>query len=314
MPDRVGKKVYSRQKPLNETPLFKDLERYAFCYFDLERSARHHRPFNPGILSRKMSFMDDSRKSDQDRELRSPQPWAPYDLSVDPSDYSEARNDQGGYDAAEHWSVPWSDLMMTMFVMFAVILSAQLYEKEVVEAVQSEAKKIEVPPPQESPIRFPSGEVILAPKIIYDMSHAVVDAANLDNIDVVLEEDDRVRISVKGPLIFDLGSAELHPETVGFLKKLSGLLRKINNEIQVVGHTDNTPVRSKLFPTNWELSAARASNVVKHLIQNGHLQPGRFSIVGRSMYRPQMPNITDKNRRRNRRVDIIITQKPYQGT
>lgn len=265
--------------------------------------------------------MSNSWKSDQDREAWKTPPWAPYDHSVDPSDYSTDQNDTGSYDTSEHWSVPWSDLMMTMFVMFAVMLSTQLYERETVEAVETERvetqtvelEEIVVPPPQESPIRFPSGEVELTPKIIYEMSAAVVNEANLDNIDVVLEEDDTVRISVRGPLFFNLGSAELREETLSFLQKLIPILRKMNNEIQVVGHTDSIPVQSQVFPTNWELSAARAANVARHLIQKGDLQPGRFSIIGHSMYRPQMPNITDKNRQRNRRVDIVITKKIYQG-
>jgi len=237
--------------------------------------------------------------------------WIDTDMSKDPSDYSEGQNETGAQDAAAHWSLPWSDLMMTLFVMFAMILSTQHYGPKIVERFQTQAESA-APAPKKSPILFPSGEVVLSPKTIYTLSHEAIKTSNLEAIDMVLEEDESVRISVQGPLFFDLGSTALNAETMGFLKVLSGILQKSNNEIQVIGHTDDRPVRSALFPTNWELSAARAAAVARYLIDAGGLAPGRFSIVGRAMYQPLLPNITEAHRQRNRRVDILITKNQFQ--
>ncbi|MFQ5596999.1 MAG: flagellar motor protein MotB [Nitrospiria bacterium] len=246
---------------------------------------------------------------------------------ANPSDLLDAQNDAARSWDLEQWSVPWSDLMMTMFVLFAVLLSTQFYEKEVVKAYRSdpgaEGTQLPVRSTLQSPtgtlnllpktIPFPSGDVEFSPKEIFDLSKRAVKETRLENIDVALEEDATVKISVKGPLFFDLGSAELGLKTMTFLKKMVAVLQKTPNEVHVVGHTDDTPVRSKHIPSNWELSALRASNVAKFLIKAGKLAPGRFTIVGQSMYRPQMPNISDRNRQMNRRVDIVITPEIYKG-
>ena len=78
--------------------------------------------------------------------------------------------------------------------------------------------------------------------------------------------------------------------------------------IEVVGHTDNFPIHSDQFPTNWELSAARAAAVVRHLIRRSDLAPARFTIEGRSMHAPAVPNTSLENKARNRRVEIIIAR------
>ncbi len=239
--------------------------------------------------------------------------WIDSDINKDPSDYSEAQNERESLSGSEHWSLPWSDLMMTMFVLFAMILSTQHNGPRIVERFLIETENA-APAAKRSPILFPSGEVLLSPKKIYTLSYEAIEAAQLADIDVVLEKDDTVRISVQGPLFFDLGSAGLNDETLRFLRHVSQMLKQTRNEIHVVGHTDDVPVRSQRYPTNWELSAARAANVARYLIETGGLVPGRFSIVGQGMYRPLMPNMTETERQRNRRVDILITKKPYRGS
>lgn len=264
--------------------------------------------------------------SDQDIGQGRMQAWIASEPHVDPSDYSEERNNEA-YVLSDHWSIPWADLMMTMFVLFAVLLSTQYYKKDVVVASSPDVETEALLPPTQSSIQFPSGEVALAPKTIdlpsgefelspreiFELSIQVVNEANLDDIQVVREDDDTIRISVEGPLFFDLGSAALRQRTKGFLEQVVSVLKKTQNEIHIAGHTDDYPVHTKLFPSNWELSVIRAVNVAKYLIETGSLKPGRFSIVGHSKYRPRMPNITNEHRQGNRRVDIIITKEKYKG-
>ncbi len=215
--------------------------------------------------------------------------------------------------SSDHWSLPWSDLMMTLFVLFAVLLSVQVSERNVVSAAQA---KVEVglnAASAKSPIKFPSGEVAHTPEKIYRLSSEAIRLSNLEQIKVVFETDLTVRISVMGPLFFDAGTAAIRAETKQFLDKLLPIFQAIDNEIHVIGHTDDVPLYSTIYPSNWELSSARAASVAKYLIRSGPLEPGRFSVIGRSMYRPDLPNLTKKNRQLNRRVDIIITRLQYDG-
>ena len=100
---------------------------------------------------------------------------------------------------------------------------------------------------------------------------------------------------------------ESYTQTV--LKKVASVLVKANRVIQVQGHTDNVPIKGRLaerFPTNWELSAARAVNVVRFLHEEAGLDPQSLSATGVSEYRPRAANDTDEGRQKNRRIEILL--------
>ena len=112
--------------------------------------------------------------------------------------------------------------------------------------------------------------------------------------------------------MFDLGKADLKPEAISFLDQLSQIIAGNNYQIEVAGHTDNFPVSNPAYPTNWELSSARAARVARYLIQHGRLEPGRFTVLGHSFYQPTVPNDSLANKAKNRRVEIIITRYEYK--
>ena len=93
-------------------------------------------------------------------------------------------------------------------------------------------------------------------------------------------------------------------------------LRPLPNQIRVEGHTDDVPIHTPLFASNWELSTARATTVVQLLIEAGGLDPARLAAAGYAEYRPRLPNDSSDHRARNRRVDIVVldpsaaTQEP----
>lgn len=107
-------------------------------------------------------------------------------------------------------------------------------------------------------------------------------------------------------VLFDLGRAELKPEARSALAQLAELLREIPNHVRVEGHTDDLPIHNERFPSNWELSTARATTVLRYLIEEHGLQPDALSAAGYGEYRPLEPNDTESNRARNRRVDIVL--------
>jgi chemotaxis protein MotB len=115
-----------------------------------------------------------------------------------------------------------------------------------------------------------------------------------------------VRVQEKGS--FKSGSAELNEEFYPVVDKLVELLKSLDGPIAVEGHTDSIPIRTALFRSNWDLSAARALEVAHALFASGELPESRFSVAGYADTKPLLPNDTAENRAKNRRVEIILQQ------
>ena len=106
--------------------------------------------------------------------------------------------------------------------------------------------------------------------------------------------------------LYDSGSANLRPQTEGLLDQVGNVLRRTNPEIRVEGYTDNVPINTAAYPTNWELSAARAAGVTRYLVDHEHINPSKISLAGYGEFRPKHENASDVGRQLNRRVDIVI--------
>jgi chemotaxis protein MotB len=129
---------------------------------------------------------------------------------------------------------------------------------------------------------------------------------------------DQIRVDMVDEILFDSGEATLKPEGVAVLTKVGGVLTKVTDRrVEVHGHTDNVPIvgaLSKRFPTNWELSAARATNVARFLQDAAKLDPARLTATANSEYQPRASNGDDKGRRLNRRIEILLAPVPAHGT
>jgi chemotaxis protein MotB len=212
---------------------------------------------------------------------------------------------------SEHWSVPWSDLMMVMFVLFAVLVALQMREnRELVETANRQQPvplSVPQPVPEEVPTAAPSFEPLMRVNV-FERSQDAVRETRVENVEIVLMNDRSVKVSVQGPMFFGLGEATLSPEVREFLDRLARVIGQTLFAVRVVGHTDDYPVETEAYPSNWELSAARAARVARYLIDSGGLDPRRFTVLGRGEYEPAVPNRDDANRALNRRVEIIITR------
>jgi len=113
-------------------------------------------------------------------------------------------------------------------------------------------------------------------------------------------------ITFEDDLLFNFGKADINPGGLKFLDKLAALLQKVPYPVRVEGHTDNVPIHTARYPSNWELSIARAVSVVKYFAEIGTINPQRLSAVGYGETRPQAPNDIPANRARNRRVEIVL--------
>ena len=120
-------------------------------------------------------------------------------------------------------------------------------------------------------------------------------------------DKDGVVIRLSGSYLFDSGRAELKPNSFDLLDALAQQLKLEPNDIRVDGHTDSTPlVGSALYPTNWELSTARALAVTRYFVDNGGILATRLEAAGFGEFRPIVPNDTREHRALNRRVEIHL--------
>jgi len=210
-----------------------------------------------------------------------------------------------------HWSVVWSDLMMTMFILFAVLYIYQSAHREVLFE--------KVPFPDVStggrindrgPVEPFSESADNRLARIYDLSRQAVDADSIRDIARVdLAPDKTVRIILTGDLLFDSGRAEMKDSALQALKQIIPLVAQTPYMINVVGHTDDLPIQTPEFPSNWELSLVRASRVARFLMQETHLDENRFYVSGHASTQPVAANDTPEHRAANRRVEIILTKE-----
>jgi chemotaxis protein MotB len=114
-----------------------------------------------------------------------------------------------------------------------------------------------------------------------------------------------IAVDISTDILFDSGVARLSPPAIQALQRLAAALAPWPNAVRVEGHTDDRPIRNASFPSNWELSAARAASVV-HLFMDHGIAPDRLAVVGFGQYRPVMANVTAAGRNANRRVSVVI--------
>ncbi|MGG3915005.1 flagellar motor protein MotS [Rossellomorea vietnamensis] len=134
----------------------------------------------------------------------------------------------------------------------------------------------------------------------------------LSDVVVATRSERGVVLVLQEQALFASGEAKVLPDAYPFLDKVGVLLSEIPNFVKVEGHTDNRPINTYRFPSNWELSSARASSVVRYLITTEDLDPKRFIAVGYGDTRPVAPNDKVENLQKNRRVEVIITDPAYE--
>lgn len=212
------------------------------------------------------------------------------------------------------WSVPWSDLMMTMFILFVVLyvyqsarkefLSPEGLDKYVNETFESRIMNSGGIGPDN-----PAGPANGFLEKMYNLSKQTLTDEHLQEFaSVELVADQTVRIILTGDLIFDSGQTLIKENAKQSLAKVAPILRQTNYAINVVGHTDNVPISNGFFPSNWELSAIRAGAVTRYLIDEMKIPAKQFYVSGFSYYQPRQSNDTESGRAANRRVEIIISQ------
>ena len=152
-----------------------------------------------------------------------------------------------------------------------------------------------------------TGDTVGVPLQVVKRIQKLVKDKNLQR-SVRLGQDERglVVTLVTDKLLFGKGDADLSPASETLITSIAGAMKDVPNSIRVEGHTCDLPIVSNRYPSNWELSTARATTVVRCLIEQAGLPPDRLSAAGYADVRPIAPNTSERNRAMNRRVDIVV--------
>lgn len=137
----------------------------------------------------------------------------------------------------------------------------------------------------------------------------MIDEFNVSNNIRLMENERGITISIMDNILFESGKAELSENSKPVLTKMAQILKTLPNDIRIEGHTDNIPISTEEFPSNWHLSIARATNTGYYLMNSLGVNQERVSVVGNSEFKPLTNNDSEKSRALNRRVDIVILNK-----
>ncbi len=213
----------------------------------------------------------------------------------------EKRNDK--------WSVSWSDLMMTMFIFFAVMYVFQTGNRDLLFGEGPGKNRMS----ENGSQNILDIKADQHPSKVYDQTkQAISEVMFSDPESIDLVENGAVRIVLAGDLLFDPGRAKLKLGARYQLDQIARVLNENDFAINVVGHTDDSPSRSEQFPSNWELSSKRAVMVARYLTEVNEVDEQRVFVSAHSYHQSVRPNDTARNRALNRRVEIILMkQMPY---
>lgn len=216
---------------------------------------------------------------------------------------------------APFWMTTFSDMMMLLLVLFVMIVSMSKVEvkkfKEALSYFQGSTSVLEEPSMQQPPVQLRSRqqEQRIQKLINYLKENGLEDKVRVN----VTEEG--IRTVITDSVMFESGRAELIEQARTVLRLLAGVIDEEVAAVAVEGHTDSRPIRTTKYPSNWELSAARASSVVRFLQQHDEvLDPGRYAAIGYGEHRPVTTNATADGRAQNRRVEILFSWTPWPET
>ena len=240
----------------------------------------------------------------------------------------------------EQWLLPYSDLMTLLLAVFIVLFAVSNLDANKMKAMSSAFQSIitggagilegdsgtginpNVIPsefvsntsiPSKSPEELMTKDDLENLGDIKSKLDTYFEHENLDT-DISSRIDERgLVISMSNSILFDSGSADVKPENIAVLVQIGGVLDNIENYIRIEGHTDNVPINSAVYPSNWELSGARAARVVRLLVQESQIDPDKLVAVGYGEYKPVADNTTHEGRAENRRVDIIVLNTKYDS-
>ncbi len=239
---------------------------------------------------------------------------------------SDGEEDEGGVDK-DFWMITFSDLLQLLITFFVLLISMASMDDQTVKEMFSVftggmgelnyTSKHRLTKPSEIPVVIPTTVTVdaLIALLRFDPS----DTKLKEKTDMLIQNMiiDRVEIRKRGSefslvlsdeAVFEEGQIEIKEELKPVLDNIIEILSLSNNTITIEGHTDDIPTVGRFLHTNWELSAARATSVLRYMMENGTIGVERMQAKGMASFNPKTRNISENYRKRNRRVEIVIKQ------
>ncbi|MFH1369657.1 MAG: OmpA family protein [Elusimicrobiota bacterium] len=220
------------------------------------------------------------------------------------------RNPQAGHSGHDLWIIPYADFMsvlMILFLMMFVFAYNSKTEKrynEIISKIQQELGGT-----VKNEVMEEMREMERTEQTVMKFDE-MVEKQNLSKLMTVSVDSEKIRLSMTTPVLFDSGKADLKNTSTQILHNVANILKTMENSVIVEGHTDNIPVvGGGRFKSNWDLSQARAIEVIKYFINTEGLNPSMFAAAGYGEYHPIFRNDTAENRERNRRIEINILRE-----
>lgn len=223
----------------------------------------------------------------------------------------------------ERWLVSYADFVTLLFAFFVVMFAHSNMDKDKVQqfAQQFQNHMERLPPPAKSAEKaapktapaaaMPTHENLTMAEMkgsIEQLEQDLIQEIQQGKIELSLQARGLV-MSLRESAFFAPGEAELQPESLKIMTKVAEALTRIPGQIRLEGHTDNTPIRTEMYPSNWQLSTARAITVLRLLSGRYQIDADRLAAAGYSEFHPLVSNDTPEDRSKNRRVDVVILTK-----
>ena len=216
------------------------------------------------------------------------------------------------------WEIVYTGFILILLCFFIMLCSfSTMQQSKVTRFVKSFNLAVSL---FSGGIKLDKGDIVLP-----DSADMVDEKSSLANIfsDVItqarrlgLEEsidiaftDKNLVMRLANAILFDTGSADIRTESMPLLLKVARVIKAGDHLVRIEGHTDDRPIRTRRFPSNWELSTARAVNVLRFLTKRGGVKPGKLSAAGFGQYQPLTDNDSADHRARNRRVEIVFRRE-----
>lgn len=232
------------------------------------------------------------------REARSAKPWQKM-LA-----WQDEVIRRGSSDEDSAWLITYLDMMTLLLTLFVVMLAYSTFEPEKFTSLKTSLNKEiskQVPPtPEKADVARQDPAEQLARRLAQQLGQAGLS----DAVKIEVEER-RLTLQMQEKILFASGYAELNTRGMQLLDRLAPTFMAPGQMISVEGHTDNVPISTGAFPSNWELSASRASRVVRYLAERG-VPVNRLRAIGYGETRPLAGNADEQGRIANRRVSIVI--------
>ncbi|OEH91797.1 flagellar motor protein MotS [Bacillus solimangrovi] len=240
------------------------------------------------------------------------------------------KNQQRQAKGAPKWMVTFSDMMMLILVFFVLLFSmsqidaqkfravAESFNEKVIfdfypsmiPMIDPASQEDETKQHIEEETNAGEGEQDQLGELLNEIESFLAENG-MENVVAANRNERGVVLVLQEQVLFNTGEAVLLESAKPFLNKVGTLLTNVPNPVKVEGHTDNRPISTVRYPSNWELSGARSSSVIRYLLREHGLDAKRFTSIGYGDTRPLAANNSQENWQKNRRVEIVISDPTY---